>query len=205
MFYLGPNSLASVVLHLKMFSVVMQRVSFYGKLVRPLFCFVLIANFMLAGSTAEGQEKKGDPEFLSVAFGAFDFNRQKDQGAEFRLEYRSDKKLLNIFKPFGAGAYSLSGHGFLGGGLLLDLYFGRRYVVTPSLAPHLYFGGDSDLDLDFPLQFRSQLEVAYRLDNRERIGLALSHYSNASLGDDNPGTESIMLYYSLPLDLNLGR
>ena len=65
---------------------------------RPLFCFVLIANFMLAGSAAEGQEKKSDPEFLSVAFGAFDFNRQKDQGAEFRLEYRSDKKLLNIFQ-----------------------------------------------------------------------------------------------------------
>ena len=182
-----------------------RRLSFYGKLVKPLFCFVLIANFMLAGSTAEGQEKKGDPEFLSVALGEFDFNRQKDPGLEIRLEYRSDKKLLNIFKPFGAGAYSLSGHGFLGGGLLLDLYFGRRYVVTPSLAPHIYFGGDSDLDLDFPLQFRSQLEVAYRLDNRERIGLALSHYSNASLGNDNPGTESIMLYYSLPLNLDLGR
>jgi len=173
--------------------------------VRPLFCFVLIANFTLVGWTAEGQEKKGDPEFLSVAVGAFDFNRKKDEGLEFRLEYRSDKKVLNYFKPFGAGAYSFSGHGFLGGGLLMDLYFGRRWVVTPSLAPHLYFGGDSNLDLDFPLQFRSQLEVAYRLDNRERIGLALSHYSNASLGSDNPGTESIMVYYSLPLNSNLGR
>ena len=52
---------------------------------------------MLAGSPAQGQEKKGDPEFLSVAVGAFDFNRQKDEGLELRLEYRSDKKLLNIF------------------------------------------------------------------------------------------------------------
>jgi len=188
-----------------MSSMATQTLSLYGKLVRPLFCFVLIASFTLVGWTAEGQEKKSDPEFLSVAVGAFDFNRQKDEGLELRLEYRSDKKVLNYFKPFGAGAYSFSGHGFLGGGLLIDLYFGRRWVVTPSLAPHLYFGGDSDLDLDFPLQFRSQLEVAYRLDNRERIGVALSHYSNAGLGNDNPGTESIMVYYSLPLNSNLGR
>ena len=183
----------------------MERLFYYGKLVRPLFCFVLLTSFIFAVPVTKGQEKKDDPEFLSVAFGAFDFNRQKDQGLELRVEYRSDKKLLNLFKPFGAGAYSLSGHGFLGGGVLVALYFGRRYVVTPSIAPHLYFGGDSDLDLDSWLQFRSQLEVAYRLDNRERIGVALSHYSNAGLGDDNPGTESIMLYYSLPLNLNLGR
>ena len=152
-------------------------------------------------SMAVGEEKKDDPAFLSGAFGAFDFNRTKDQGTEFRVEYRSDKKLSNLFKPFAAAAYSTSGHGFLGGGVLIDLFFGRRYVVTPSLSPHLYFGGDSDLDLDFPLQFRSQLEVAYRLDNRARVGLALSHYSNASLGSSNPGTESLMLYYSLPIDL----
>lgn len=167
---------------------------------KPVLAAVMVVIF-LPLSVAVGQEANDDPAFLSGAFGAFDFNRTKDQGTEFRLEYRSDEKLSNLFKPFGAIAYSTSGHGFLGGGLLIDLFFGRRYVVTPSLSPHLYFGGDSDLDLDFPLQFRSQLEVAYRLDNRARLGLALSHYSNASLGSSNPGTESLMLYYSLPIDL----
>ena len=33
-----------------------------------------------------------DPDFLSVGIGWFDFNREKDVGGEFRLEYRSDKK-----------------------------------------------------------------------------------------------------------------
>ena len=93
----------------------------------------------------------------------------------------------------------------MGAGVLIDLYFGRRIVVTPSFAPHIYFGGDDDLDLDYPLEFRSQLEVAYRLDDRSRLGLAVSHYSNASLGDTNPGTESAMLYYSLPLEGLFGR
>ena len=169
--------------------------------IRQLSVIAVFAGLFFSCTNASSQDIQDDPEFLSGAFGAFDFNRTKDQGTEFRIEYRSDKKISNLFKPFAAAAYSTSGHAFLGGGLLVDLFFGRRYVVTPSLGPHLYFGGDSDLDLDFPIQFRSQLEVAYRLDNRARVGLALSHYSNASLGSSNPGTESLMLYYSLPFNL----
>ena len=172
-------------------------------LARFLLGVLFVANFFAAASLAVGQEKKGDPEFLSVAVGAFDFNRQKDDGLEGRLEYRSDKRFL-FFKPFGAVAYSSSDHGFIGAGILIDFFFGRRIVVTPSFAPHIYFGGNSKLDLDYPLQFRSQLEFAYRFDNRARLGLAISHYSNSSLGDTNPGTESAMVYYSLPLNRALG-
>ena len=97
-----------------------------------------------------------------------------------------------------------TGQGFIGAGVLMDIYFGRRFVVTPSFAPHLYFGGNDDLDLDYPLEFRSQLEAAYRFDDRSRIGIAVSHYSNASLGDTNPGTESAMLYYAVPIDKIFG-
>lgn len=182
-----------------------KRLLFGQQTLRMLLMVAFSAAFIFSDSTAFGQDKGDDPEFLSGAFGAFDFNRAKDQGTELRVEYRSDRKISNIFKPFAAAAYSTSGHAFLGGGLLVDLYFGRRYVVTPSLGPHMYFGGDSNLDLDFPIQFRSQLEVAYRLDNRARVGLALSHYSNASMGSSNPGTESLMLYYSLPLNLQANR
>ncbi len=139
-----------------------------------------------------------DPWFLSLGVGAYDFNRQKEQGAEFRAELRSDYKLWN-FKPFAAAAYTSTEQGFIGAGVLFDLYFGNRIVVTPSFAPHYYWGGNDKLDLDYPLEFRSQLEIAYRFDNRSRLGLAISHYSNASLGDTNPGTETATVYYSIPL------
>lgn len=164
-----------------------------------------VAVFCAPGTVwAEDKKPSDDPDFLSLAVGAFDFNRKKDEGVEGRIEYRSDKKLL-FFKPFGAIGYATSGHTFVGAGVLVDLYFGRRIVVTPSFAPHIYVGGDDDLDLDYPVEFRSQLEVAYRLDDRSRLGLAVSHYSNASVGDTNPGTESAMLYYSLPLNGIFGR
>ena len=168
--------------------------------------FASAVTLLCVAGAAVAQDKKpsNNPDFLSLAVGAFDFNRQKDEGVEGRIEYRSDQKLL-FFKPFGALGYATSGHTFVGAGVLIDLYFGRRIVVTPSFAPHIYVGGDDDLDLDYPLEFRSQLEVAYRFDDRSRLGLAVSHYSNASLGDTNPGTESAMLYYSLPLEGLFGR
>lgn len=143
-----------------------------------------------------------DPAFLSFGAGTYDWNRKKDEGIELRAEYRHDKKLLGFFKPFVAAAVSKndSTQTFLGAGILMDIYFGKRFVVTPSFAPHFYSGGNRKLDLDYALEFRSQLELAYRFDNRSRVGLAVSHYSNASLGKTNPGTESALLYYSHPVD-----
>ena len=152
-----------------------------------------------ASAPASAQDMlKDDPDFLSVGVGYYDFNRQKDEGAELRLEYRSDYKLW-IFKPFAAAAYTSTEQGFVGAGVLVDVYFGNRIVVTPSFAPHWYTGGNDDLDLGHALEFRSQLEIAYRFDDRSRLGLAVSHYSNASIGDTNPGSETVMLYYSIPM------
>lgn len=145
-----------------------------------------------------------DPAFLTVGAGAFDFNRQKDQGAEFRVDYRTDYK-LGIFKPFLTGAAVSNGMTFFGAGVLVDVYFGKRFVVTPSFAPTWWRGKTDDLDLGHSLEFRSQIEFAYRFDDRARLGVAVSHSSNASLGDTNPGTESVLVNYSYPLGKVFGR
>jgi lipid A 3-O-deacylase len=167
---------------------------------------IRVARFLLAAlaagvvfSWAPVAARADDPAFISVAGGAWDWNRQKDSGAEFRLEYRSDTKFWH-FKPFAALAGTTTGSTFVSAGILLDVYFGNRLVVTPSFAPGYYRKGNAKLDLGHELEFRSQLEFAYRFDDRSRLGLAVSHYSNASIGDTNPGTESAMVYYSIPLD-----
>lgn len=142
-----------------------------------------------------------DPAFVSVGAGTYDWNRQKDEGVEVRVEYRHDKKYLGFFKPFVAVAATNSSNSFfVGAGVLADIYFGKRVVLTPSFAPHYYNGGNTKLDLDYALQFRSQVELAYRFNDRSRLGFAVSHYSNASLGKTNPGTESAQIYYSIPVD-----
>ena len=71
-------------------------------------------------------------------------------------------------------------------------------MLTPSLAAGLYEDGDGK-DLGHIVEFRSSLELAYRFDNRARLGLSFYHLSNASLDDNNPGTEVFSLNYSIPL------
>ena len=158
-------------------------------------CFFLLWLTLFFVST--NSTRADDPEFITFSGGLFDFNRQKDEGAEFRVEYRSNEKLW-LFKPFAVASIVNNGMSFWGGGVLLDIYFGRRLVFTPSFAPTLWFGETDDLDLGHVIEFRSQIEIAYRFDNRSRLGVSVSHYSNASLADENPGTESLLLNYSMP-------
>tara|TARA_R110002072_G_scaffold7162_6_gene39400 strand:+ start:701 stop:1186 length:486 start_codon:yes stop_codon:yes gene_type:complete len=138
-----------------------------------------------------------DPDFLTVAVGAFDLVQDHDQAAEFRAEYRSDKKIW-IVKPF-IGVMGTTDSTFYGyGGFLTDIFFGRRWVLTPSLAAGYYDKGNG-LDLGHELEFRSSIELSYRFDNRTRLGLSFYHLSNASIGSINPGTEVLSIVYSIPL------
>ena len=89
-------------------------------------------------------------------------------------------------------------------GIGMDIFFGRRVVLTPNFAVGAYHDGDGK-DLGHAVEFRSGLELAYRFDNRSRLGIAVHHISNASLGDSNPGTESVVLTYAIPTDMLLGR
>ncbi len=138
-----------------------------------------------------------DPPFLALGVGFFDIN-DNEEAAEFRLEYRGARRLW-IFKPFG-GLMATSDAAVYGyGGILLDVFFGRRWVLTPSFAGGLYEDG-SGKDLGHTVEVRSALELAYRFDSRARVGLSFYHISNASLADNNPGAEVLTLVYSIPLD-----
>lgn len=141
--------------------------------------------------------KKGDPSFITIGGGWFDFN-DNEQAAEFRVEWRG-QKLFWVFKPF-VGAMATSDTAFYGyAGFLTDFFFGRRIVVTPSIAAGLYEDGDGK-DLGSIIEFRSGLEIGYRFDNRSRLSAMVYHISNASIDDNNPGTEVFSIGYSFPLD-----
>ncbi len=138
-------------------------------------------------------------DFLNLSVGYYDVLDDHD-GADFRLEYRPDIALLGEnLKPFIGGEVTSKGSLWGGGGMLYDLNITDNIYLTPSAGIGLYTNGDSDVDLDYPLQLRSQLEISYELLTENRISLSLSHMSNAGLGDSNPGTETISLGYSYAL------
>ena len=138
-----------------------------------------------------------DPDFLRLAAGRYDINDNRE-AIEFRAEYQSDYKLW-IFKPFGGAMATTDGAVYGYAGFVTDFYFGRRFVLTPSLAAGLYHNGDGK-DLGHVVEFRSSMEIAYRFDNRSRLGISFYHLSNASLSEDNQGTEILSLNYSIPLN-----
>ena len=137
-----------------------------------------------------------DPAFLAFGAGYFDINDNKD-AAEFHIEYCGSNRFW-LFKLIVGGMATSDAAIYGYAGVNVDLFFGRRFVLTPNFADGLYHDGDGK-DLGHVVEFRSGVELAYRFDTRSRLGVALHHISNASLDNNNPGTEILALVYSLPL------
>ena len=149
----------------------------------------------LTMSAAMAEEK--EPPFVRLGGGYYDADDGMSAG-EFHMEYISGPKVW-IFNPF-VGVMATTDSAFYGyAGLRLDLFLGRRFVISPSFAPGLYSNGDGK-DLGYPVEFRSALEFAYRFDDRSRLGIGVYHLSNASLDENNPGVEVATIHYSYPFN-----
>jgi hypothetical protein len=161
-------------------------------LIKLAIVFFAVMALARSGAAAD------DPAFISLGAGSTGVIADRTQGAAFNIEYRSDYELWKI-RPFvgGFATSDASLYGYFG--LLMDIYFGNRWVLTPNTAVGAYAEGDGQ-DLGHVIEFRSGLELAYRFDDRSRLGVALHHLSNASISDDNPGTETALIYYSIPLN-----
>src|SRR5262249_9640724 len=110
---------------------------------------------------------------------------------------RSDAKLW-IFKPMAGFMATSDGAAYGYFGPLVDVYFGRRIVLTGMTAFGAYYHGDG-LDLGSWVEVRSGLELPYPFDDRSRLGMSFHHISNANIGDKNPGTEILGVFYAIPL------
>ncbi|MDF1589002.1 MAG: acyloxyacyl hydrolase [Gammaproteobacteria bacterium] len=84
-------------------------------------------------------------------------------------------------------------------GIRYDIALGDNWVLTPNFAASLYEQGGGK-DLGHTIEFRSGLEFAYKLNEDSHLGLAIYHMSNASIGNKNPGQESVILSYSFSPD-----
>lgn len=145
----------------------------------------------------------GPPEFVSASTGAFEVRKTLDEyeaGWEARFAPRRFRLLPrwapDLIPVTGASATS-RGALFVYSGFRMEIPLGERWVGSGGWAPGLYYPGvGGGKDLGGALEFRSHLELAYRLRNEARVGLCLIHLSNGSLFTLNPGSESLVLTYS---------
>jgi hypothetical protein len=160
------------------------------------------AMIALALAAPAARADEDGPSYLTFGLGYFDVNKQDDDAADFRLEYRHGRGIW-LIKPW-AGVEATSDGAVYGlAGLLIDLVVGDHFVITPSVGVGAYSDGDGK-DLGHTVEFRSQIEVGYRFDYGGRLTAAFGHISNAGLGDENPGVNIANVYYSVPLDALMG-
>ena len=156
----------------------------------PIFAIFLLLTFIVP-ARAEG-------DLASFGVGWYDIN-DNEGAVDFRVEYRWDSPLAWVIEPWAGLEASSEGAVYAVGGLLADIQVGNGFVITPSFGAGLYGDGNGK-DLGHIIEFRSQLEMGWEFENSTRIGIAAGHISNAGIGDKNPGTEIVNLYYHVPVD-----
>jgi hypothetical protein len=144
------------------------------------------------------------PDFLSVAAGAFDFYREKNRAFEGEIEYKFLLKCLKPpydcvqFRPLVGVMATAKGSFYAYLGINFDLLFWDHILFAPGFAAGYYAAGKGK-NLGYPIEFRSGVELAWQFSDWHRLGIHFYHLSNASLGRRNPGEESLVLYYDIPL------
>lgn len=160
-----------------------------------LWRLVVLLTFTILGITLKAAEA---PSHLQVGLGVFNVNRKAHKAPQFLIEYRRNINYHHV-RPLVAFTFTDRGSYFLCAGAGLDVFLGKYLVVTPSFAPGLYVKGHKGKELGSVLEFRSSIELAAVLPNKGRIGAQYYHISNASLGYKNPGSESLIIFYAIPL------
>lgn len=144
------------------------------------------------------------PDWISFAGGVYDITREKHRTAEIDIEYKFHiRKFTSPFQflefvPLVGVMANVRGGGYLYAGLNFDLLFFDHLLISPGFAAGYYWRGSSK-DLGYPLEFRSGIELGWQFSDFRRIGVHFYHLSNASIGHRNPGEESLVFYYDIPI------
>ncbi len=166
---------------------------------RRLVCLFACA-LGVAGLAASSVRADEGEDLLVLRAGVYDtglFSSSSDPAGGFALEYRSGWG-WKILHPFVGVLTSTDGlfYGYFG--LVLDIPLGERLRLSPSVAVGAFEEGGGR-DLGHTVEFRSAVEFSYRFEDRSRVGVVFQHMSNAGLGSKNPGSESVLAVYAIPL------
>lgn len=157
-------------------------------LARSLTAIVLFATGSMAA----------DAPYLTVYGGDFDISQKDNQAAMGGIEYRF-RDQFNGLRPVVGLMGTTDEAGYAYAGAYWDLPLNTApFVITPGFQAGAFTHGDGK-DLGYGLQFRSTIEAAYEFEGGQRLGVGFSHLSNASLGNHNPGAETLQLVYSHPM------
>lgn len=135
-------------------------------------------------------------DYLTGYVGYADVLDDYEDSAQFGIEYRARSVGYGVRPTVGFNIDHLGAkYGYAG--LNFEWPITGNWIAMPNFMVGAYSPGGGK-DLGAALEFRSGIEFAYELENMHRIGIAFNHISNASLHNKNPGSETLLLSYSVP-------
>ena len=146
--------------------------------------YVLILSFLFTSSYARD---------FSMSSGMLDYSDdQKRSGfieATLAFKNENNENLFGNFTPISGAMITQDNATMLYSGIKGNFEIGN-FIISPSLASGYYDEGDGK-DLGSHLEFKSQINLGWKIGNKSNAGLSYSHISNANLGDKNPGANNI--------------
>lgn len=171
-------------------------------------CRVWLSGILSIGLGAVSLEaspwRLGSPDTVVASSGVFDplvGGGSYEVGTELRFaphRFGFLPRFLPDLVPTAGVIAGAQGSLYVYGGVHADVPLGERWTLTPGWATGLYHRSPR-FDLGGPLEFRTSIELSYRLANGSRLGVCLYHLSNADLFERNPGSESLTLTYGTGL------
>jgi hypothetical protein len=137
-------------------------------------------------------------DYVQLNVGDYDIFRKNQKAAQFGAEFRFDEieyGLRPMIGGFGTSRGSVYGYGGIDWDVAL---LPHQLYLVPNFAVGAYGQGNGK-DLGGALEFRSGIELDYQFNNGQQVGIALNHISNAGIYDRNPGEETLMATYNVPL------
>ena len=154
-----------------------------------LFVMLVLTKQVLANENSNHQ--------YNFFTGNFDFSDDKQAALLVGLQHQNESlkrdTLIGNISPITGGFITENSAIYIYSGFEWNVDVGDL-IFTPSFAPGLYHEGDGK-DLGHVLEFKSEIQLSYKLSKDANIGFSYNHISNASLGDKNPGANSYMFNF----------
>ena len=154
---------------------------------------ILAIVFGLAAVTAA----QAQSVFFGAGYADYSAGDAEDQAA-FSLEYQHRPfHEAPRFSATWAVALTVDTDGdtHLGAGLAGHYRFLDRWFIEGSVLPGYYSESNSLNDLGGSFEIRSLLGFGYTLGSGNKVSMAITHISNASAQEYNPGVNSLFLRY----------
>ena len=166
------------------------------KIVLTIFFIILSFPFFNFANSADQKVNQGETE-LNFFTGMFDFSDDNQAAGLLGLQHQNDelfrKSFLGKLSPITGGFLTEKNAFYLYSGVQAEYEVGFL-TITPSFAPGYYNYGDGK-DLGYPLEFKSEVQMSFDINDSTHLGMSYNHISNASFGSKNPGANSYMLNF----------